>query len=99
MILLSLEQLTSQTFNHLLQTKTFSEHVVALALDEMHLVIDWMFIILVQWMESLGSHQKLLQKFKEWHQNFPISSHCWWLSLQEHLKHRRGLLLNLCLEV
>ena len=31
----------AQNFDHLLQTKTFLERVVALGPDEMRLVIDW----------------------------------------------------------
>ena len=41
MLLLSPEQLTSRCFDHLLQKKAFSERIVALGLDEMHLVMDW----------------------------------------------------------
>ena len=41
MLLLSPEQLTSRSFDHLLQKKAFSERVAALGLDEMHLVMDW----------------------------------------------------------
>ena len=41
MLLLSLEQLSSQSFDNLLQKKVFSERIAALGLDEMHLVLDW----------------------------------------------------------
>jgi superfamily II DNA helicase RecQ len=41
MLLLSPEQLTSRSFDHLLQKKAFSERIAALGLDEMHLVMDW----------------------------------------------------------
>lgn len=41
MLLLSPEQLSSRSFDHLLQKKSFSERIVALGLDEMHLVLDW----------------------------------------------------------
>ena len=41
MLLLSLEQLSSRSFDHLLQKKAFSECIAALGIDEMHLVLDW----------------------------------------------------------
>ena len=41
MLLLSPEQLTSWSFDHLLQRKSFSEQIVALGLDKTHLVMDW----------------------------------------------------------
>ena len=41
MLLLSPEQLTSRSLDHLLQKKAFSERIAALGLDEMHLVMDW----------------------------------------------------------
>jgi superfamily II DNA helicase RecQ len=40
-LLLSPEQLSSRSFDHLLQKKAFSERIAALGLDEMHLVLDW----------------------------------------------------------
>jgi len=41
MLLLSPEQLSSRSFDHLLQKKAFSGRIAALGLDEMHLVLNW----------------------------------------------------------